>query len=238
MKVVKCQQYAEDILNGKLYCNSIEWFRQNHDEFEGDYYTFPESITFDGITVTKNELVGPTAIYAHNMQNHFAYCMFGWFAPIKDDIVDIRLRDQIGSIGDLSKKFGPHTVIVDAKEFIERVENAYRRNEISGYMGAIHYADATELKPDSPRRAGFNKRERFSNEKEYRFRFDNQQPNCGSENQAFCLEIGNIRDISVCMKTEDIYSLLTSIGTKSFCEKYLGMKGWGEETPYDSQHRS
>ena len=190
MKVVKHKQYAEDLLSGKLYCNSIEWFRENHDEFEGDFYTFTESVTFEkegkDITVTKEQLVGPVTFYSHNMRNNFAYCMFGWFAPIKDDIVDIRLPDQIGSLRDLKRKFGPHTVIVHAQEFIERVDNAFKQNEIFGRRGAVHYADTTELKPDSPRIPGFNKQKRFSNEKEYRFLFDNQQPNCGSENQAFC----------------------------------------------------
>ena len=37
------------------------------------------------------------------------------------------------------------------------------------------------------------------------------------------------------MRTEEIYSLLASNGTKSFCENYLGMKGLGKETPYDPQ---
>ena len=216
MKVVKCKQYAEDLLNGKLYCNSIEWFRQNHDEFEGDYYTFPERIAFkkEGITVTKEQLVGPVTFYFHNMRNSFAYCTFSWLAPMKDGIVDIRLPDQIGSLSDLSKKFGSHTVIVNAHEFIERVDNAVRQNDISGRRGPVHYADPKDLNQDSPRIPGFNKRECFSNEKEYRFLFDKQRPNCGSEDHAFCLEIGNIRDISVYMKTEDIYSLLASIGTR------------------------
>lgn len=242
MKVVKCKRYAEDLLNGKLYCNSIEWFRQNHDEFEGDYYTFPERITLKDIpgmkdrTITKEEFDGPVTFYAHNMRNNFAYCMFSWLAPMKDDIVDIRLPDQVGSLTDLSKKFGPHTVVVNDHEFIERVDNTVRQNKISYERGPVYYADPKDLKTDSPRSPGFNKRECFSNEKEYRFLFDKQRPNCGNDNHAFCLEIGDIRDIAVYMKTDEIFPRLASIGTKSFCEKHLGMKGIFETgTPYDPQ---
>ena len=233
MKIVKCERFAQDLLNGKLYCHSIQWFRKHHDEFEGNSYIFVERITYGGRTIPKEHIKGPVIFHNNNAKLH-AYCMFRWSAPIVDSEIEINMPEQIGDLEKLASRFGQHTVIVNATKFLERVDETANQKNITGSRGIIHYADPENLKPESPRTMGFNKRERFSSEKEYRFLFERQLPNC-AEGSAFCLDIGDIRDIAVCMKTEEIYPLVSRIGTKAFGEKYLGLY-FGKETP--KQHPS
>ena len=227
MKIVKCEQYAQELLNGKLYCNSIQWFRKHHDEFEGNFYVFVERITYGGRTIPKEHIKGPVIFHNNNAKLH-AYCMFLWSAPIVDSEIEINLPEQIGDLKKLASRFGQHVVIVNATKFLDRVDETVNQKDIPGERGTIHYEDPENLRPESPRTRGFNKRERFSSEKEYRFLFESQLPNC--EGAAFCLDIGDIHDIAVCMKTEEIYPLVRRIGTKAFGETYLGQY-FGEETP-------
>ena len=229
MKIVKCERYAKDLLNGKLYCNSIQWFRENHDEFEGNSYIFVESITFGGRTISRDHMIGPVMFHDNNAARRHAYCMFRWSAPIADSRVEINLPEQIGDLEKLARKFGQHTVVVNATEFLNRVDKEVKERGIPGRRGVVHYADRSDLKPDSPRTPAFNKPNRFAEEKEYRFLFKEQTPNCGET--AFCIDIGDIHDIAVCMNTEDIYPLVARIGTKAFCETYIGLKSFGEEHP-------
>jgi len=48
IKFFSCKKYAEDLLNGKLFCHESGWFRKLDDSFRGDKYDGKKPINVNG----------------------------------------------------------------------------------------------------------------------------------------------------------------------------------------------
>ena len=209
MKILPCKEYVEYFLDGKLYCNTVRYFRdKRYDEFEGADFLHPTTLRLDSHTIPEEDLAGPVILHSNFVADLNVFCMFAWRAPkVGDDDVLIDLESQLGSIDAYVAEFGRYTVVVkNTTEFFRRVGLAVARRGngvLSGAHGAVRYInpDTFRTNPTDPLRTPLFKQKRFAHQKEYRFVFQTGHKPAGHLE----LPIGDIRDIAFCMRTEDIY---------------------------------
>ena len=209
MKILPCKEYVEYFLDGKLYCNPVWYFRdKGYDEFEGAAFLHPTTLRINSYTIPEEDLAGPVILHSNLVANLNVFCMFSWRVPkVGDDQILIDLESQLGSIEACVAEFGPYTVVVkNTTEFLRRVELAVARRDsrvLSCVHGAVRYInpDTFRTNPIESLRTPLFKQKRFAHQKEYRFVFQTGRKPAGPLE----LAIGDIRDISFCMRTEDIY---------------------------------
>ena len=207
MKILRCKEYVEYFLDGKLYCNTVRYFRdEDYDELEGAAFLHPTTLRINSYTIPEEDLAGPLILTANLVADLRVFCMFSWRVPkVGDDEILIDLESQLGSIRDCINEFGPYTVLVkNTTEFLRRVELAAKRRGILSFVrDAVQYINPSTFRTDltKPLRIPLFKHERFAHQKEYRFVFQTGRENAGHVE----LPIGDIRDIAFCMRTEDIY---------------------------------
>ena len=209
MKILRCEKYVEDFLDGKLYCNTVGYFRdEDYDEFEGADFLHPTTLRLGSYTIPEEDLAGPVILYSNFVSDLNVFCMFAWRLPkVGDADVLIDPESQLGSIKTCIADFGPYTVLVkNTSEFFRRVGLAVARRGngvLSGAHDAVRYInpDTFRTNPTEPLRTPLFKQQRFAHQKEYRFVFQTGRQPAGPLE----LPIGDIRDIAFYMRTEDIY---------------------------------
>ena len=209
MKILPCKEYVECFLDGKLYCNTVRYFRdEGYDEFEGAAFLHPTDLHISSHAFRVEDLAGPVILKLNVVANLNVFCMFSWRVPkVGDDKIMVDLESQLGSITDCIADFGPYSVVVkNTTEFFRRVELAIkqrRRAVLAGVRGVVRYfnADTHRSSLDELLKIPLFKQERFAHQKEYRFVFQTGREPAGP----LVLPIGDIRDIAFCMRTVDVY---------------------------------
>ena len=155
MKILPCKGYVEYFLDGKLYCNTVGYFRdKGYDEFEGAAFLHPTTLRIGSHTVPEEDLVGPVILTPNLVADLKVFCMFSWRAPkVGDDEILIDLESQLGSIEACIAEFGTYTVVVkNTTEFLRRVElAAVRGGVLSHVRGPVRYINPDTFRTN-PRR--------------------------------------------------------------------------------------
>lgn len=209
MKILSCKKHVEFFLDGKMYCNTVRYFRdEGYDELEGAVFSHPTTLHINSYPIPVEDLAGPVVYQLNVVADFNVFCMFSWRVPrIDDDKIMIDLPSQLGSIEQCIDNFGPHTVVIkNTREFIRRVELAIKRHHggvLAGRAGVVRYInpDTHRSEPADLLEIPFFKHERFAHEKEFRFVFHT----CRDPAGPLVLPIGDLRDIAFWMKTEDVY---------------------------------
>lgn len=215
MKIVPCVKRAEQFLDGQLYCNTIPFLCENFDEYEG-------SIPLSGILrINDDEVSGslePPRLRPHVVSDLNVFCMFAWLSPyVNDEDILFDPEHQLGSIRNLEPVFGEYTVaILNVPEFFRRVDWAVKDSGngiIRGIHGVVEYVESSKgtkvpTTSSDMMKVVLRKQKSYEDEKEYRFAYlIDREPG-----QPFILNIGDIRDISTQMKTQDVYDLIKMNG--------------------------
>ena len=209
MKLLPCKEYVEFFLDGKLYCNTVRYFRdEGYDEFEGAAFLHPTTLRINSHTIPAEDLAGPVILKPNLVADLNVFCMFSWRVPkVGDDKILIDLESQLGSIAACIADFGPYAVVVkNTTEFLRRVELAVTQRgseALAGVRGVVRYINPDTYRTNlaEPLKIPLFKQERFAHQKEYRFVFQTGREPAGP----LVLPIGDIRDIAFCMSTEDVY---------------------------------
>ena len=209
MKILPCKEYVECFLDGRLYCNTVRYFRdEDYDEFEGAAFLHPTTLCINSHTIAVEDLAGPVILKPNVVADLNVFCMFSWRMPkVGDDKIVVDLESQLGSITDCIAEFGPYTVVVkNTTEFFRRVELAIKEGReavLVGVRGVVRYInpDIHRSNLDELLKIPLFKQERFAHQKEYRFVFQTGREPAGP----LVLPIGDIRDIAFWMRTEDVY---------------------------------
>ncbi len=197
--------FADDFLGGKLYANRIKYYRgleetQGGDRSEGITELFFKNsvMTFtnvkDGTTHIvggkDNDISGPQTVIKSTKRDLLnVYCMHKVDAENTEEGIKFRI-DR-----DLPERFGRYIVAITNTEFFFQQVDKIAKIATRRYVrGAVTYDEPTSFDEIFSIRAELYKRPEFSFEREYRFVFDIDTDN---ENP-HCLEIGDIRDISIC----------------------------------------
>lgn len=210
------EEYADCFLHGKLYANRLRWFRDNGiDKFEGALWHQPDKhrITLNGRLIPPGDFAGPIEAHLDRVDNLHIFCMFafhsGDFESLSSENVKAFMENQLGSIDDCIKDFGRYSVAVtNTQEFLRRVRAAmkrmYEERCISeGRADFVKYydPDTFNMEISKEMEIPFYKRNDFLHQKEYRIAINTDTVGCDHRT----IDIGNIQDITVAMKTEDIY---------------------------------
>ena len=210
MKIVPSEERAEQVLDGKLYCNPLSFLREQFDEYEG---TVPISgkMRIGDYRIPEEDLAGPPLLMPNLLSDLNVFCMFCWASPkVGNDKVLFDPESQLGSVRNLKQTFGSHTVIVkNVTEFFRRADQALEQScngVLQSVRGIVDYVEpATDEIPktslSSLLRSALRKRKSFANEKEYRFVYFTGRKPAGP----FNLDIGDIRDIAFRMRTQNVY---------------------------------
>ena len=213
MKVFDEKLYADKFRSGVLFCRRVSDFRNmlggRGDPNEGIYIPDRKNLIFD--LVSKNMISGQKQkdkfegtdfeyikIQLHALDYINMFCMYA----ISDD------ESKIDSMGEhkLSQEMnnlGNYTVAIkDNNEFVNRIKSAAKNNNYQLAKGPITYYEQKTGMPahEIGMKTLFYKEDKFEYQQEYRFAFDSKT----QESNPICLNIGNIHDITMLIKTSDV----------------------------------
>ena len=211
IKIVSSLARAEMILDGQLYCNTVRFLREEFDEYEGSIPLTGE-IRIYGYLVPKEDLAEPPRLTVDVVLDLNVFCMFSWAPPkVGDDQITINPVSQFGSMERLLQTFGEHAVVItNVTEFFQRTDNAVPPSNIRVLDRARDLVDYVNpnvgIAPPTNRwesiKVAHRKDKKFAHEKEYRLVY---LTTCKPPGPVI-LNIGDIRDIAIRMRTEDIYN--------------------------------
>ncbi len=197
----------QDLQNGLVYMNSLEWFRRDESEnsnnvvgdlFEGMLHIHEANLvlseTGESIEI-KDELMLTSA------SNDYVYCMFG-INPYNNNFSFTKEQKEIiQTFGDTA------LLILDKDEFFKRIHKAALEKDYEIYGGFVHYYDEEKDSVNlnlsllsGMQNIAFWKRKAYAYQQEFRFLI--HMPD--SKKDHLELNIGDIHDISKVYKAHDI----------------------------------
>lgn len=197
----------EDLQNGLIYMNSLEWFRKHEntkgDAVIGDKYEAMFHVNEGKFIIpdTGEEFEIKDQLFKTSASNDYVYCMFG-VNPYSNDFKFTNNQKEN------MKKFGDTALLIlDKDEFLDRIKNEALRNGYGIYEDFVHYYDE---KQDSVNHyfsllsgihnIAFWKRRKYLYQQEFRILIHTKN----HETDHLKLNIGDIRDISKVFKTSQL----------------------------------
>ncbi len=225
VKFFKEEAYADQFINGTLYCNRISYFklleqgktdgRPDHNEAVAAWLR-RAAIEFNDhpeLNITSKDLAGPITLSFDYHDNLNVFCMtaihtceFECTDGLVEYAVDeaFKVRAQL-EIDAKCLCFGRFAVVVRACEFVLRAKNAIESRGFGFNSTLVEYFDPESFEGNFSWKAiPFMKSKQFSYQKEYRICVDTKTVN-GSP---VAIDIGNIQDISGKMFSTEVNTLL------------------------------
>lgn len=225
LKAYKCEDWANEFLDGCLYCNTLSFHREVDDQ-EGAIVISGADIAQFKFKIGERELkTASNFTYRSNAADHInVFCMYSWAPPFEDNdkrLVILDKESQLGSLRSLEASYGRYTVMVrDIPEFFRRLDTAVTRADgpvIEARGNLVKYNLYSGLPSsvstlDGMMELAFHKNPKYAEENEYRFVFQFDQEKAGP----FRFDIGDIRNIAVLTRTRDIYASIAVNGSYHF----------------------
>ena len=221
LKAFKEESWANEFLDGCLYCNTLS-FHRKQDNHEGTIVIPGSNIHQFKISTYELKTVNKFS-YRPNLTDYInIFCMYSWTPPFEDsskERVILNKEAQLGSLRILEDTYGPHAVVIrDLTEFFDRLTIAIKRPENQVYraesdvvkydlMDRIPKSDIEEMI-----QLAFRKDPKYADEKEYRFVFVPDREETGP----LRIDIGRIRDIAALTRTRELYDTITINGSTDF----------------------
>ena len=228
-RLVKFTNYSDDFINGKLYFNSLEYYRgiENiinktsvernsaiNDFREGavasvnkkDLHKF--NINW-GKEITNN-IIGNVYLLSETLKYIKVLCFYA-FMYDKDSKTVFAPSEKLSQFGATEA-----IIIIDTIEFFERVRRALDKRKTKIIAANHKFVDYYKDDEETKILGAFNKREDFWWQQEYRFMFVEEPFSL----EPTVLEIGDISDITIRIKTKDFLENITFIW-KQYEEKFV-----------------
>jgi len=208
LKIFEKKEYADDFINGKLYMNTIKYFKEYIDisgELRGDRYEGISAIyqpakigsfKVEDIEISGSELSAPILVHDGELLNKNAFCIYslnssGYEAISAETLLDfkrtIELHESCFGLGNFC------VAILNAQEFIDRCTAAIKSNNFAGTLGAVSYYDEREFHGEFPsEKLGYQKQSFFSHQREYRVLLNLRR----AEAEPYTLNVGSLADIA------------------------------------------
>ena len=223
-KFIEKKEYADDFLQGKLFLNSLRYFKEiegedgRGDENEGaivmpldDDFIFTltatNAETGEGseVRITKDDLAAPVSMHPRWYDHINLLCMYachsGDFQCISDDNIN-DFRKQL-EIPEECVNLGEHAIIIaDIREFFRRIGVAAEQGgyRLCGELVKYYDTDVGTPTTRSAIETVFHKRKEYEHQSEFRVAVDANL----DEPTPLVLCIGDIRDIAFLMRTSEI----------------------------------
>lgn len=214
-KFFSCKAYRDDFLKGRLYFNSLNFFKkQEESEVPGqnDYYECcsihqPESVNISLGDLKLTDLAGPISISrVHDVLTSNIMC----FSTIREDLYynckSFEEAKQNILFPEAMLKYGEFAMVIPQGDlFIKKFEYAARNKGLGFLHAPVNYYDFSKdnISCKYPEIA-FQKRSEFSYQREYRFLL--HKPN--EVDEPVILEVGDLTDIAMVVKSADINKML------------------------------
>lgn len=209
VKLFENRAYAEAFINGKLFMNTIRYFKEYKDEsgeLRGDEYEGiialyqPDKIGEIKIgehTISASDLAAPIVVHGNYLLDHNVFCIYSLNTRGHDTVSAETLSEFKRTIELHESCFGLGkfcVAILNASEFIKRCTLAIEKLNLYGSLGLVDYFDEHEFHGSMPEsRLGYQKRSLFSRQREYRIKIDLMR----SIPESYTLDIGDLSDIAV-----------------------------------------
>lgn len=187
----KFSNYSNDIKNGKLYCNSIKYFRKLENGGAGIADENEGKITF---TVKEKKYT-----IEYDGDSNFIFCVTihepGFVNREKEQGLYLYFYEEHNRNLEMKYK---DIILIDAEELKEKIEKKCKELNINCIHCEVEYVDlqnipqyAKDILVKEPYKAVFFKDKKFKWQKEYRFLFYNINPEL-IQNDHFELNIGSL----------------------------------------------
>ena len=216
VKFFSKKKYAYDFLQGKLYANRLSYFKDiegvdysgrsdKHEGVVGWYQPGLGKVTINGMDIT-GDLAGPVEMQKKWLNYRNLFCVYAAHTgnvnlenPSSDNVE--QLRRQL-KLSDECQKLGSFAVVIkNIPKFMERIESAAKNAGHRLSRGLVQYYDPERFHGSfSDLEAIFRKQRKFAYQQEYRFIIDT----LAIGEFPVVLDIGDIRDISICFCTSKI----------------------------------
>lgn len=209
---IRRPEHVDALLNGSLRMGSIECYRKCFDELEGVAEVLPTTLTIgddDGELIFAPEDWGGPGEF--RLRDVYVFSLFAFHGPrpsVDEPRAAVesrelnRMKDQARMLAGHADEYGDTTIMIkDATEFRRRIVVALKKAGYRGWAAPVRYYE-----PSEPPRLGpsivdvaFYKQDKYREENEFRFVV------CpGKIDQCFLhLNVGSIRDITICFPTRD-----------------------------------
>lgn len=222
-KFFKEERFADSFMRGELFAPRLPYFRTideegtlRGDRYEATHLIYPSSMTVSTVElnprtgkplmsmdVGKEDLAGPVEMRQPMFDRFNLFCMAEIFV-MEEELKEIASGkpSAVFRFDERLSRFGRHVVVVNARQFLDRVRNACDPRGYILYPGAVEYYD-----PLRESRGGvwdlslvFLKRKEYAYQSEFRLAIDTGLH--GSD--PIKLDIGDIGDIAVRYETDNI----------------------------------
>lgn len=228
-RLVKFTNYSDDFINGKLYLNSLEYYRgiesiinKTSVERNSAINDFREGAVASvnkkdlhkfninwGKEITNN-IIGNVYLLSETLKYIKVLCFYA-FMYDKDSKTVFAPSEKLSQFGATEA-----IIIIDTIEFFERVRRALDKRKTKIIAANHKFVDYYKDDEETKILGAFNKREDFWWQQEYRFMFVEEPFSL----EPTVLEIGDISDITIRIKTKDFLENITFIW-KQYEEKFV-----------------
>lgn len=234
LKIFECEQYADQFLAGKLYCNPLRYFKQREigDDGRGDPFegilglTHPDelkSLTISApgtnlppLVLNKNNLAGPIIFHREADLLQRIFCMYAFhFKPEELEFTmenadsDVRLQNVRSrfQVDERCYQLGTHAVYIhNGAKFLQALDACGDKLDKKIRHGLVHYYD--EKAPLGGLMTGnvaFRKSNRFAYQREFRLAFDAD----GSD--PVSLDVGDMSDYAIKLPADQLRNLKVDV---------------------------
>jgi len=225
------KEYMQKFQEGEVYMNRIQYYidlaKEKNDEFIGDEFeaTIPlNNVTMQMLEPDTGNLLGEAKgnlnLTYGDIKKYPIYCLFSLnFNNVIDNILyvddnrlEVRYEFTSEQMEQIKKYFGDTVVaITDPDKFIEKILNYSKSNNICCMNGGVKYYSNNQKEhlvdcKENPDNIAFWKREKYKEQQEYRIML------CQENEKEKIIDIGNIKDITKLLSTEEIlntYAIFT-----------------------------
>lgn len=229
LRVFSNEGWAEEFLNkGKLYCNTLNYFRMHQDKYDNNIKDPYEGLIMrmspnDGGELKLNgfkiEGVQECLLHSNNSLYKNIFCLYAPNSPADKQGTKEEFESLV-KISDDAKKLGDHLIVIhDAKAFNSRLAEKVKGMGLGMKMRLVDYRDFSGSIIIDEKDVGFVKPTQYSHQKEWRIMIDN---GCDVD-KPIEIEIGSIADIAFKININDFNDSIEAVHeadkSKMHCSK-------------------
>lgn len=238
LKFCRKKEYAQDVCNGKLYANTVDFFRkieiESGEHGQGDKNELILSMVSESISMFDNEtgnliakIDGGKVNIAINKDEKVPIVSFIGISLEDMKIiyadethVDFQLPFSTKEYSVMQDKFGQYCVIIYARELEQHIDNAFKSKNCKYIFDSVQYCCINRLDriyafANCNERRFLYKNEDFSYQREYRLAVNKEMPN------DHYLRIGKIKNAYI-LPSESLHNIAFTIKyTSKIMEKEI-----------------
>lgn len=236
VKFFEKEEWADDFMQGKLYCNTLQYFRDREqatdgrgDPLEGAIgliqpgqaiikFSF-NSETIKDFTLDPKGMVGPLIMFSNENLAHNVYCLYAIYVDdsfeefTDEELTDEELAKRVASVNNKLKLhedcfgMGQHAVLIYAVEpFMEALKLYEKSNKIRLRRGLVRYYDEESFHGDFKEEEAI-----FHKQKKYSHQKEYRVAFRSPSRAAFTIDIGSMEAYAKKMSADDVRNLSVTV---------------------------